>query len=195
MTKSAFDPTTLAASLDNDNIVVSGRSTGTRPDPVICDDLHMRIARDGTWFYHGSPISRKPLVRLFASVLSRDDGGVYWLTTPMEKGPVEVDDAPFLAVAVEITGTGRAQSLRFRTSLDDEITAGADHPLRVDLDPTSQEPSPYVLVRDRLEALIARSVFYELVELSHEELIDGQDRFGVWSDGFFFPIGVMDEAP
>lgn len=195
MTKSAFDPTTLAASLDDDNIVVSGRTATTRPDPVICDDLHMRIARDGTWFYHGSPISRKPLVRLFASVLSRDNGGIYWLTTPVEKGTVEVDDAPFLAVAVEITGTGRAQSLRFRTSLDDEITAGADHPLRVELDPASQEPSPYVLVRDRLEALIARSVFYELVEHGHEELIDGQDRFGVWSDGCFFPIGVMDEAP
>ncbi len=192
MTKSAFDPTTLAASLDDDNIVVSGRTTGTRPDPVICDDLNMRIARDGTWFYHGSPISRKPLVRLFASVLSRDENGVYWLTTPVEKGRVEVDDAPFLAVAVEVTGTGKDQLLRFRTSLDDEITAGADHPLRVELDPASQEPAPYVLVRGRLEALIARSVFYELVELGHEELIDGKTQFGVWSGGCFFTIGDMD---
>jgi hypothetical protein len=192
MTKSTFDPTTLAASLEDDNIVVPGRTTGSRPDPVICDDLQMRIARDGTWFYHGSPISRKPLVRLFASVLSRDEDGVYWLTTPVEKGRVEVDDAPFLAVAVEITGTGKDQLLRFRTNLDHEITAGPENPLRVELDPVTQEPSPYVLVRGRLEALIARSVFYELVELGHEELIDGKALFGVWSDGRFFTIGDMD---
>jgi hypothetical protein len=192
MTKSSFDPTTLAASLDDDNIVASGRTTGTCPDPVIRDDLNMRIARDGTWFYHGSPISRKPLVRLFASVLGRDDDGIYWLTTPVEKGRVEVDDAPFLAVAVEVTGTGKDQLLRFRTSLDQEIAAGPDNPLRVELDPASQEPAPYVLVQGRLEALIARSVFYELVELGHEELIDGKARFGVWSGGCFFPIGDMD---
>ena len=192
MTKSTFDPTTLAASLEDDNIVVPGRTTGSRPDPVICDNLQMRIARDGTWFYHGSPISRKPLVRLFASVLSRDEDGVYWLTTPVEKGWVEVDDAPFLAVAVEITGTGKDQLLRFRTNLDHEITAGPENPLRVELDPVTQEPSPYVLVRGRLEALIARSVFYELVELGHEELIDGKALFGVWSDGRFFTIGDMD---
>jgi hypothetical protein len=192
MMKSAFDPTTLAASLDDDNIVVSERATGTRPDSVIRDDLNMRIARDGTWFYHGSPISRKPLVRLFASVLSRDDDGVYWLTTPVEKGRVEVDDAPFLAVAVEVTGTGKNQLLRFRTSLDHEITAGPENPLRVELDPATLEPSPYVLVQGRLEALIARSLFYELVELGHEELIDGKAEFGVWSDGCFFTIGDMD---
>lgn len=195
MTKPSLDPTTLAASLAGVNSIAPGRATSTRPDPVMLGDLRMRIARDGTWFYHGSAIGRKPLVQLFASVLSRDEDGDYWLTTPVEKGRVEVDDAPFLAVELEASGHGRGQSLRFRTNLDDSVTAGAHHPLRVALDPVTQEPAPYVLVRDRLEALIARSVFYELVELGHEELIDGTTQFGVWSDGCFFTIGALDETP
>jgi len=193
MTKLLPDPATLAAALDNNSNLAPEPATGTRPDPVILSDLQMRIARDGTWFYHGSPIGRKPLVRLFASVLSRDEDGVYWLTTPVEKGRVEVDDAPFLAVELEASGAGYDQSLQFRTNLDHEVTAGPQNPLRVDLDPTTLEPSPYVLVRGRLEALIVRSVFYELVELGHEELIDGAARFGVWSDGCFFTIGAVDE--
>ena len=193
MTKPLPDPATLAAALDDNSNLAPERATGTRPDPVILSDLQMRIARDGTWFYHGSPIGRKPLVRLFASVLSRDEDGVYWLTTPVEKGRVEVDDAPFLAVELEVSGAGRDQTLQFRTNLDHEVTAGPKNPLRVGLDPTTLEPSPYVLVRGRLEALIVRSVFYELVELGHEELIDGAARFGVWSDGCFFTIGAVDE--
>ncbi len=166
-----------------------------RPDPVVCGDLDMRIGRDGTWFYHGSPIGRKPLVKLFASVLNRDEDGVYWLTTPVEKGRVEVDDAPFLAVELEVVGAGRDQVLRFRTNIDDEITAGPDHPIRVALDPASREPAPYVLVRGRLEALINRSVFYELVERGVEEVIEGETLFGVWSAGRFFPLGSLGESP
>ena len=176
-----MDPARLATSI---------KAKGERPDPVICGDFDMRIARDGTWFYHGSPIGRKPLVKLFASVLNRDEDGIYWLTTPVEKGRVEVDDAPFLAVALTIIGEGRDQSLRFRTTLDDEVTADEDHPLRVDIDAATGEPSPYVLVRGRLEALINRSVFYELVELAAEEVIDGKTKFGVWSAGCFFSLGA-----
>ena len=151
----------------------------------------MRIARDGTWFYHGSPIGRKPLVKLFASVLSRDEEGVYWLTTPVAKGRVEVDDAPFLAVELTVSGEGRDQALAFRTTLDDAVTADEDHPLRVVLDPATGEPSPYVLVRGRLEALISRSVFYELVALGVERVVDGETLFGVWSAGSFFPMGRL----
>lgn len=176
-----MDPAKLATSI---------KAKGERPDPVICGDLDMRIARDGTWFYHGSPIGRKPLVKLFATVLNRDEDGVYWLTTPVEKGRVEVDDAPFLAVEVTITGEGSDQSLCFRTTLDDEVTVDGDHPLRVDNDAKTGEPSPYILVRGRLEALINRSVFYELVELAAEEVIDGESLFGVWSAGCFFPLGA-----
>ncbi len=181
-----MDPTTLAASLQADN---------EQPDPVICGDLEMRIARDGTWFYHGSPIGRKPLVKLFASLLSRDEDGVYWLTTPVEKGRVEVDDAPFLAVEVTVVGEGRGQALRFRTNLDDEVTADDDHPLRVAFHPETGEPSPYVLVRSRLEALISRSVFYELVENGVEEVIANEALFGVWSAGSFFPLGSLGDEP
>ena len=165
----------------------------TRPDPVICGDFDMRIARDGTWFYHGSPIGRKPLVKLFASVLNRDEEGVYWLITPVEKGRVEVDDAPFLAVELTVSGEGRDQALTFRTALDDSVTAGDDHPLRVALDPATGEPSPYVLVRGRLEALISRSVFYELVALGVERVVDGETLFGVWSAGSFFPMGRLED--
>ena len=200
MTKPSLDPTALAASLVA-SLVASSNGDGkdmpvsaakTRPDPVICGDLDMRIGRDGTWFYHGSPISRKPLVKLFASVLGRDEDGIYWLTTPVEKGRVEVDDAAFLAVELEVGGAGRDQVLRFRTSIDDEVTADADHPIRVAHDPASREPAPYVLVRGRLEALIARSVFYELVELGVEEIIGGETNFGVWSAGNFFAIGSLE---
>ncbi len=154
----------------------------------------MRIARDGTWFYHGSPIGRKPLVKLFASVLSRDEDGAYWLITPAEKGRIEVEDAPFLAVEVDAVGNGRAQSLRVRTNLDDEVTIDADHPIRVSHHAGTGEPSPYVLVRDRLEALIARPVFYQLVELGVEEVIDGDRLYGVWSEGCFFQLGKTQAA-
>ena len=147
----------------------------------------MRILRDGTWLYHGSPIGRKPLVRLFSTVLRREDDG-YWLVTPVERGRIVVDDAPFTAVELTVEGTGRDQRLSFRTNVDDTVTADRDHPIRVVLAPDG-EPSPYVLVRDRLEALIVRAVYYDLVELGCERQVDGEERYGVWSAGTFFPLG------
>lgn len=163
------------------------QATGPRPRAAgsVADEAYdIRIARDGTWFHEGSPIGRKGLVRLFASVLRRDDAGDYWLVTPAERGRIRVDDAPFVAVAAEIEGAGRDQTIRFRTSIDDEVTADADHPIRVAVDPKSGEPSPYVLVRGRLEALIARAVYYDLAERTVEQ--DG--RMGIWSAGTFFPL-------
>ncbi|MFQ5785768.1 MAG: DUF1285 domain-containing protein [Alphaproteobacteria bacterium] len=187
MNKRPSDPASLAASLGAGGNTAA--SAGKRREPTLCGGLDMRIARDGTWFYHGSPIGRKPLVKLFASVLNRDEDGVYWLTTPVEKGRIEVDDAPFVAVALTVSGAGRSQALSFRTNLDDEVTAGAEHPIRVEHDREGGGPAPYVLVRGRLEALIARSVFYELVELGVEAEIDGDRRYGVWSEGCFFALG------
>ena len=151
-------------------------------------DLDMRIARDGTWFYCGSPINRMSLVKLFASVLRRDADGSYWLVTPAERGRVIVEDAPFVAIAVEREGEGRDQQLIFRTNLDEIVTAGPQHRLRVATAP-DETPAPYVLVRPGLEARVARSVFYELAEMGQEALIDGATRFGVWSDGMFFELG------
>ena len=166
-------------------------STGSVGNPPLesCGDFSIRIARDGTWFYHGSPIGRLPLVKLFASVLRREPDGSYWLVTPAERGVIEVEDAPFLAVEVQAKGTGSEQILSFRTNLDDTVEAGETHPLRFVTDPQTGEPSPYVLVRGALEAKIARSVFYHLVDLGCEHVIDGTPVFGLWSNGIFFPIG------
>jgi hypothetical protein len=153
-----------------------------------CGDLEIAILRDGTWLYRGSPIGRMPLVKLFASVLERDEAGVFWMRTPVEKGTVRVEDAPFVAVALEAEGSGREQVLRFRTNIDDTVEAGADHPIRLGRDTASGVPIPYILVRKRLEARVLRSVYYELVELGCEEDVRGAPRFGVWSKGIFYPL-------
>jgi len=164
-------------------------AAGSKRSPVDCGDLDMRIARDGTWFYRGSPIGRIKLVKLFASVLRREQDGSYWLITPAERGRIEVEDVPFLAVALTTQGEGRWQQLIFRTNMDDIVTAGSDHPLRVETI-TSGEPAPYILVRDDLEARLTRPVFYDLVELGKVELIENDSQFGVWSQGRFFRLGV-----
>lgn len=169
----------------------SGEAAATsrnRRLPIDCGDLDMRIARDGTWHYRGSPIGRLPLVKLFASVLRREGDGSYWLVTPAERGRIEVEDVPFLAVALDAEGEGRERRLIFRTNLDEFVTAGADHPLRVET-AVSGEPAPYILVRAGLEARLARPVFYELVELAVDERFGETVQFGVWSDGSFFSLG------
>jgi hypothetical protein len=174
----------------------AGNSLAVRPaaggqrSPIDRGDLDMRIARDGTWFYCGSPIGRLALVKLFASVLRREPDGRYWLVTPAERGRIEVEDVPFLAVALTVQGEGREQQLIFRTNLDDIVTAGPDNPLRVETT-ASGEPAPYILVRDDLDARLARSVFYDLVELGNEEAIGETSQFGVWSRGRFFRLGEL----
>ncbi len=155
-------------------------------------DLDMRIARDGTWFYRGSPINRVALVKLFASVLRREADGSYWLVTPAERGRVVVEDAPFIAVAIDASGDGRDRQLIFRTNLDEIVTAGPDHPLRVETAPDGT-PAPYLLVRPGLEARLARPVFYELVELAETDTPPGERRLGVWSGGVFFDLGDRGE--
>jgi uncharacterized protein len=168
-------------------------SAEVRPGgPQLCGDIDLRISRDGTWFYHGSPIGRKQLVKLFATVLHRDGDGKYWLETPAEKCGIQVDDAPFVAVEMEVSGVGQQREITFRTNVDEFVTVNAEHPIRVDTDMETGEPSPYVLVRDRLDALIARAVFYDLVDLGEERLIDGETVFGVWSHRSFFPLGRLD---
>ena len=154
----------------------------------------MRIARDGTWFYLGTPIGRAPLVKLFSSIL-RKDGDKFFLVTPVEKVGITVDDAPFVAIDFEAAGEGEAQVLTFTTHVGDTVIAGPDHPIRVERDSETGEPSPYVLVRANLEALIDRKSFYRLVENGSTHEVDGTDWFGVWSGGTFFPIIPSDELP
>ncbi|MDI9780107.1 DUF1285 domain-containing protein [Pseudomonas fluorescens] len=157
-------------------------------NPDFCGDIDMRIARDGTWYYLGTPIGRKPMVRLFSTIIRRD-GDDYFLITPVEKVGIRVDDAPFVAVTLEVLGSGEAQVLRFTSNVEDQAEAGPQHPLRVEIDPDTQEPSPYVLMRSNLEALIHRNVFYQLVDLAVPRVIDGEEWLGVWSHGVFYPIG------
>lgn len=159
-------------------------------------DFNIRIGRDGTWFYRGSPINRLPLVKLFASVLRRGDDGTYLLVTPVERGTILVEDAPFVAVDMDI-GTENASDgkertvLTFRTNLDEIMVAGPDHPIRVEIDAQTGEPCPYIRVRDGLDALIARSVFYRMVEMAEERAVaEGAEvELGVSSQGVFFPLG------
>lgn len=152
-------------------------------NPPFCGDLDMRIARDGTWFYLGTPIGRHQLIRLFSSILKKE-GDAYFLVTPVEKVGITVDDAPFVAVDFDARGTGRDQVLEFHTHVGDSAIAGPDHPIRVDRDPETGEPSPYVLIRANLEALIDRKSFYRLVDLGAHH--DGW--FGLWSSGRFFAV-------
>lgn len=159
---------------------------------VVCGDLDMRIDRDGVWYYHGSPIRRKELMCLFASVLTRDQDGRYWLVTPTEIGLVRVEDAPFLAVELFNAGSGREQVISLRTNVDEIVTVDEEHSLHVTTNPDTGEPSPYIRVREGIEARIARSVYYELVARGLEEEIAGQLFFGVWSSGSFFALGKLD---
>ncbi|MBL4907016.1 MAG: DUF1285 domain-containing protein [Sneathiella sp.] len=162
-------------------------------NPEFCGDLDMRIARDGTWYYLGSPIGRKPLVSLFSSVIRLDDDDKYYLVTPVEKIGIVVDDAPFVAVEMFRKGSGKNQIISFRTHVDDFVIVNKEHPIRMDFDKNTGEPSPYVTVRANLEALIARSVFYDMVEMAEEVELDGVKYFGIWSSGQFFDFGSVDE--
>lgn len=156
-------------------------------NPDFCGDIDMRIARDGTWFYEGTPIGRPALVKLFANILKLE-GGKYFLVTPVEKVGIKVDDAPFVAVDFRVEGEGRAQRLVFITNLGDEAEAGESHPIRVERDAESGEPSPYVMIRAGLEGLIDRKSFYRLVDLGAHAPHQGESWFGIWSGGVFFPV-------
>jgi hypothetical protein len=159
-----------------------------------CGDFGIHISRDGTWWYQGSPIRRMPLVKLFASVLRRAEDGTYELVTPVERGRITVEDAPFIAVEMTVSGEGRDQILTFRTNLDDSVSAGEDHPIRIWTDEVTQAPNPYILIKSGLEARLSRAVFYQLVESGREERVGQATLFGVWSQGKFFPLGDLGEA-
>ena len=159
-------------------------------NPDYCGDLDIEIRRDGLWFYLGTPIGREPLVRLFASILKLEDGR-YYLVTPVEKVGIRVQDVPFIAVDAEAGGEGESQVLTFTTNVGDEVMAGSENPIRVERDPVTGEPSPYVHVRRGLEARIDRKTFYRLVDLG----VHRDGWFGIWSGGQFFPIIPSAELP
>jgi hypothetical protein len=156
--------------------------------PSHCGDIDIRIARDGSWFHMGTPIGRIELVRLFSTILRKDPDG-YHLVTPAEKMRIRVDDAPFVATLLDVEGRGRDQALAFTTNVGDVTVAGAENPIRVECDPQTDEPAPYVHVRRGMEALISRNVFYQLADLAVPG--DGAETgmLGVWSRGIFFRLG------
>ncbi|MCC6306804.1 MAG: DUF1285 domain-containing protein [Rhodobacteraceae bacterium] len=186
-----------------DSLAGAARGTARRGPPPLhlwnppdCGEIDIRIARDGTWFYLGTPIGRAPLVRLFASILRRE-GDRYVLVTPVEKVGIRVEDVPFVAVDVEGEAgeAGAGPALAFTTNVGDRVTAGADRPIRVVRDPATGEPAPYVLVRPGLEARIDRKTFYRLVALG-EHADTGEGRwFGLRSAGVFFPVIPSAELP
>ncbi len=161
-------------------------------NPPFCGDLDIRIARDGTWFYMGTPIGRPALAALFASVLRKDADGKTYLVTPVEKIGIEVEDAPFVIDHMTVTGKGHDMTLQFTTNMGDEVTAGTGHPLRFARE-SNGGYKPYVLVRGRLEALVRRVLYYDLVDLGQEHVVNGTACFGFWSDGVFFPLCPMTE--
>jgi len=163
-------------------------------DPPFCGDLDMRIARDGTWFYLGTPIGRAPLVKLFSSILKRE-GERYFLVTPVEKVGITVDDAPLVATDFDVRDPGPDQTLTFTTRTEDRAELGPEHPLRVERDARTGEPAPYILIRSNLWALIDRKSFYRLVDLGCHQLHDGHKWFGVRSSGQFFPVIPSSELP
>ncbi|MGE3066336.1 MAG: DUF1285 domain-containing protein [Hyphomicrobiaceae bacterium] len=159
-------------------------------NPPYCGDIGMRIRGDGVWFYQGSPIGRLALVKLFASVLRKDADGRHYLVTPVEKVDVAVDDAPFLAVEMEVRGKGPEQTLIFRTNVDDIVTCGPEHPLRFVHEARGGGLKPYLHVRGRLEALVTRALYYDLVELAAPEGAGADAPLGLWSAGVRFTLAA-----
>jgi len=161
-------------------------------------DLPFVIKRDGTWLYRGTPILRKELVCLFSGILKRDLEGIFWLETPVERGRIQVEDSPFIAVELDWTrcGQGRKQCLTFRTNIDQVITADTEHPIRVAHDVITCEPTPYLQIKPGeghypVEARISRAVYYELVAIAVPGLVHGVKKLGVWSQGIFFALGDL----
>jgi uncharacterized protein len=155
--------------------------------PENVNDIDMLIQADGSWMYMGTPITRQRLVRLFSTVLRRDDDE-FFLVTPVEKCRIAVEDAPFQAVLLENTGGGKGQKLKFTTNMAEQVVADESHPLRFEIDAASGEPSPYIMVRDGLEAKLVRSVYYQLAELVVEQSVNSENWLGVWSENVFFKI-------
>lgn len=189
---SASDAAGLAALISRASEQTGAGKPGLPPvdkwNPPFCGDIDMEIRADGTWFYMGTPIGRAPLVRLFSTVLRKDEDGKTYLVTPVEKVGIRVVDAPFLAVEMQVTEVEGQQVLTFRTNVGDVVEVGVEHPLRFEIAGENRELKPYLLVRGRLEALVSRAVMYDLVELGETVLIDGVPMFSVRSRGQVFPV-------
>ncbi len=189
---SAADAAGLSALISRAARAGKGLPPVERWNPPFCGDLDMEIRADGTWFYLGTPIGRAPLVQLFSTVLRKDADGQTYLVTPVEKVGIRVVDAPFIAVEMNVSGKGEQQVITFRTNVGDVVEAGPEHPLRFVDEAETGGLKPYVHVRGRLEALVARPVMYELVEHGEEIAVDGVPTFALRSNGAVYPVMAMD---
>ncbi len=188
---------TLKSGFDLSEVIRAARShaegEGLRPvdkwNPPYCGEMDMVIKADGSWWHEGTRITRQPLIELFASILRKDEDGRTYLVTPVEKIGIQVERAHFIAVRVDKDGAGDDQTLYFTTDMGDVVKAGEDNPIRVETDPETLEPDPYVTVRGRLEAAMTRPVFYELVSYAVEHDTSDGAQLGVMSGGVFFPLG------
>tara|TARA_Y100001970_G_scaffold293743_1_gene442795 strand:+ start:1806 stop:2357 length:552 start_codon:yes stop_codon:yes gene_type:complete len=156
-----------------------------------CGHFGIKILRDGSWLYHDSPIKRMEIVKLFSTVLKLDDNGIYYLETPVEKGVIDVEDAPFTATSMIIDKKNGTQSLNFITNLGDKVIVNDQNPIYMDLNKEKKEYCPYVIVRKNLKALIVRSVYYDLVNLAVNDPKDTK-LYGIWSNNIFFKLGRVD---
>jgi hypothetical protein len=194
---SATDAAGLAAMISHAAEQTGDKARGPAPverwNPPFCGDLDMEIRPDGTWFYMGTPIGRAPLVRLFSTVLRKDEDGKTYLVTPVEKVGIRVVDAPFIAVEMNAGEKDGEPLLTFRTNVGDVVEVGPDHPVRFEISGENKELKPYLLVRGRLEALVSRAVMYDLVELGEVIEVEGKEMFSVRSAGEVFPIMPADE--
>ena len=161
-------------------------------NPPFCGDLDMRIARDGTWFYQGTPIGRPALVRLFSTILKRENGK-HFLVTPVEKVGIQVEDAPFLAVEMLKEQQDGGRLLRFRTNVDDWVPCDAAHRLRFEA-AADGGLTPYLHVRADLWAKVTRALYYDLVDMGEEQVVDGNPMFGVVSGGEFFAMADAEQV-
>jgi len=179
----------------SDNIQRIQQKKGLPPvhmwHPEVVMDIDITITRDGSWYYENSKIERHKIVKLFSTVLRLDEDG-YCLVTPVEKCRIKVDDAPFIATELNVEGEANQQKLTFTTNCDELVIADKDHQITVNINDATNEPAPYIHIRSNLNALISRNVYYQLVELAVEEVIEGKAWIGVWSNGVFFKIGTLD---
>lgn len=187
----------MSANIDPDRILeaVNTASEGKRPPihlwhPDKLGEIDMRIAKDGRWYHEGGEIKRLPLVALFSSILRKEPDGKHYLVTPQEKYLIEVELAPFVAVSVFCQHQGKkGQQIVFATNIAESLRLDVSHPLRVVVDKETAEPTPFVLVRDELEALISRSAFYALTEMAEQRAVSGRNELYVRSAGAEFLLG------
>lgn len=195
--KATTDAAGLAALISRASAQTSGGKASLPPverwEPPFCGDLDMEIMADGTWFYMGTPIGRAPLVRLFSTVLRKDEDGKTYLVTPVEKVGIRVEDAHFVAVEMSVTEEAGESVLTFRTNVGDVVEAGPEHPLRFEIVGDNHELKPYLSIRGRLEALVSRAVMYDLVEWGEVVEFEGKAMFAVRSRGAVFPIMPAEE--